>query len=70
MAKKKGTVVYLSEEDKNNLETIAKNWGISQSSAVQRLIREYINTTATKVAHAASLESTKVTEFPASRVFL
>jgi len=47
MAKKKGTVVYLSEEDKNNLETIANHWGISQSSAVQRLIREYINTTAT-----------------------
>jgi uncharacterized protein YidB (DUF937 family) len=47
MAKKKGTVVYLSEEDKNNLETIANQWGISQSSAVQRLIRDYINTTAT-----------------------
>jgi predicted DNA-binding protein len=59
MVKKKGTVVYLSEEDKNNLEAIANHWGISQSSAVQRLIREYINTTATKVARAASLSALK-----------
>jgi hypothetical protein len=59
MAKKKGTVVYLSEEDKNNLETIANHWGISQSSAVQRLIREYINTTAVKTARAASLSALK-----------
>ncbi len=43
MSKKKGTVIYLSEEDKKRLEYIADNWGISQSSAVQRLIREYKN---------------------------
>ncbi|MBC6429805.1 ribbon-helix-helix protein, CopG family [Nostoc sp. HG1] len=43
MPKKKGTVIYLSEEDKKRLESIADNWGISQSSAVQRLIREYKN---------------------------
>jgi hypothetical protein len=59
MAKKKGTVVYLSEEDKKNLETIANHWGISQSSAVQRLIREYINTTAVKTARDASLSALK-----------
>ncbi|MCC5626688.1 hypothetical protein LC613_29820 [Nostoc sphaeroides CHAB 2801] len=59
MAKKKGTVVYLSEEDKNSLETIANHWGISQSSAVQRLIREYMNTTATKGANAATLSALK-----------
>ena len=41
MSRKKGTMVYLSEEDKVRLETIAANWGVSQSSAVQRLIREY-----------------------------
>ena len=41
MSRKKGTMVYLSEEDKFRLETIAANWGVSQSSAVQRLIREY-----------------------------
>ena len=34
-------MVYLSEEDKNRLEKIAANWGVSQSSAIQRLIREY-----------------------------
>jgi hypothetical protein len=59
MAKKKGTVVYLSEDDKKNLETIANHWGISQSSAVQRLIREYINTTATQVARSATLSALK-----------
>ena len=59
MVKKKGTVVYLSEEDKSNLETIANHWGISQSSAVQRLIREYINTTAFITARAASLSALK-----------
>jgi hypothetical protein len=41
MSRKKGTVIYLSEEDKARLESIAANWGISQSSAVQRLVREY-----------------------------
>jgi uncharacterized protein YbaP (TraB family) len=41
MTKKKGTVVYLSDEDKARLENIAANWGISQSSAVQRLVREF-----------------------------
>ncbi len=41
MSRKKGTMVYLSEEDKNRLEKIAANWGVSQSSAIQRLIREY-----------------------------
>ena len=41
MSRKKGTVVYLSEEDKAKLEKIAVNWGVSQSSATQRLIREY-----------------------------
>ncbi|NJL62941.1 MAG: ribbon-helix-helix protein, CopG family [Methylacidiphilales bacterium] len=41
MSRKKGTVIYLSEEDKARLEEVAKNWGVSQSSAMQRLIREY-----------------------------
>jgi hypothetical protein len=41
MSRKKGTVIYLSEEDKAKLEKIAANWGVSQSSATQRLIREY-----------------------------
>ena len=41
MSRKKGTVIYLSEEDKARLETIAVNWGVSQSSAVQRLVREF-----------------------------
>ncbi|NJL61159.1 MAG: ribbon-helix-helix protein, CopG family [Methylacidiphilales bacterium] len=41
MSKKKGSMVYLSDEDKAKLESIAKNWGVSQSSAIQRLIREY-----------------------------
>ena len=40
MAKKKGTIVYLSESAKKKLETIAEKWEISQSSVIQRLIRE------------------------------
>jgi len=41
MSKKKGTIVYLPEEIKKKLERIAYNWGVSQSSAMQRLIREF-----------------------------
>ncbi len=41
MSKKKGSMIYLSEEDKRKLESIAANWGVSQSSAMQRLIREF-----------------------------
>jgi hypothetical protein len=41
MAKKKGTIVYLSEETKKKLMRIAEGWGSSQSSAVERLIREH-----------------------------
>jgi len=41
MSRKKGTIIYLSEEDKAKLENIASQWGVSQSSDVQRLVREY-----------------------------
>jgi hypothetical protein len=41
MSRKKGSMVYLSEQDKEKLEKIAQNWGVSQSSAIQRLIREF-----------------------------
>jgi hypothetical protein len=41
MYKEIDTVIYLSEEDKAKLEKIALIWGVSQSSATQRLIREY-----------------------------
>lgn len=41
MPKKKGTIVYLSEESKKKLEHIALKWEVSQSSAIQRLIREH-----------------------------
>jgi hypothetical protein len=41
MSRKKGSMVYLSEKDKEKLESIAQNWGVSQSSAIQRLIKEY-----------------------------
>jgi hypothetical protein len=41
MARKKGTIIYLSDEDKARLEHIALCWGVSQSSAMQRLIREH-----------------------------
>ncbi|MHC5596165.1 MAG: ribbon-helix-helix domain-containing protein [Nostoc sp.] len=41
MPKKKGTIVYLPEEIKKKLENIAEGWGVSQSSAMQRLIREH-----------------------------
>jgi hypothetical protein len=41
MSRKKGSMVYLSEKDKEKLESIALNWGVSQSSAIQRLIKEY-----------------------------
>jgi|GEM_PF-2719403 len=41
MSRKKGTIIYLSEEDKTKLENIALAWGVSQSSAMQRLVREY-----------------------------
>ncbi|WP_416350834.1 ribbon-helix-helix protein, CopG family [Rivularia sp. UHCC 0363] len=34
-------MVYLSDEDKAKLEAIAASWGVSQSSAIQRLIREH-----------------------------
>jgi Ribbon-helix-helix protein, copG family len=41
MSRKRGSMVYLSEQDKEKLEKIAQNWGVSQSSAIQRLIKEY-----------------------------
>ena len=40
MAKKKGTIVYLSETAKKKLESIAAKWEVSQSSVMQRLIME------------------------------
>ncbi|WP_066379832.1 MULTISPECIES: ribbon-helix-helix protein, CopG family [unclassified Anabaena] len=38
--KKKSLPVYLDEVEKEKLEKIAANWGVSLSSAVKRLIRE------------------------------
>ena len=40
MAKKKGTIVYLSETAKKKLESIAAKREVSQSSVMQRLIME------------------------------
>ncbi|MBE9211939.1 CopG family transcriptional regulator [Plectonema cf. radiosum LEGE 06105] len=39
--KKKQTPVYLDDFEKEKLKKIAQEWGISQSAAMKRLIREY-----------------------------
>ncbi len=35
-------MLALSEEERKYLESIAKNWGVSMSAAIRRLIRERV----------------------------
>ncbi|WP_414623138.1 ribbon-helix-helix domain-containing protein [Calothrix sp. CCY 0018] len=39
--KKKQTPVYLDSHEKEKLTKLAADWGVSQSAAMKRLIREY-----------------------------
>ena len=58
--KKKALPIQLDETERKKLEILASNWGISLSSAVRRLIREY----------KSQEPSPKVTEFPTYQEFL
>lgn len=41
MVKKKALPVYLDEKERQKLDEIAKQWGVSLSTAIKRLIREF-----------------------------
>lgn len=43
MSKKKALPVYLDDLEKQKLQKLANEWGISLSGAVKRLIREFSN---------------------------